>query len=171
MKKVMKRKVLFVIAAVLVLSLSVGFASAYFSDHDAAQGTATIHMGGQSSIVEKVDKDSKSVQIKNTGDTEIVVRVAIYGPTDMKISADENYWKEMKGFYYYKYALQPGESGITVAGTLVAETTYPAGTDLGSQYEIVVVQECEQAHYDENNKLVDMDEWFTDRTDNGGEGE
>lgn len=166
MKKVMKRNVLFVIAAVLVLSLSVGFASAYFSDHEAAQGAAVIHMGGQSKIVEDVDENSKSVQIQNTGETEIVVRVAIYGPTEMTIKKSDD-WVEMNGFYYYKNVLQPGD--LTPKGSLVAKTEYPAGTDLGQEYEIVVVQECEQARYDENNKLLSMDKWF--KKSNSGEGE
>ena len=173
MKKVMKRNVLFVIAAVLVLSLSVGFASAYFSDHEAAQGAAVIHMGGQSKIVEDVDENSKSVQIQNTGETEIVVRVAIYGPTDMTIEKSDD-WVEMNGFYYYKKVLNPdpegqGNGDLTEAGSLVAKTVYPAGTDLGQEYEIVVVQECAQARYDDNNKLLDMDQWF--KKSNSGEGE
>lgn len=175
MKTVMKRNVLFVIAAVLVLSLSVGFASAYFSDHEAAQGAAVIHMGGQSKVVEKVDENSKSVQVQNIGDTEIVVRVAIYGPTNMKVGPEPfEKWVKIGDFYYYKTALKPdpnkeGNGELTEAGSLVASTVYPAGTDLGDQYQIVVVQECEQAQYDSNNNLLPMDKWFA--KEKSGEGE
>ena len=169
MKSIMKRKIMFVIAAVLVLSLSVGFAGAYFSDHEAAGGNAKIHLGGQSKITEEVDENSKSVQIENIGDTEIVVRVAIYGPTNMKIEASDE-WSKIGDYYYYKKVLKPGDPGEkTTKGSLVASTQFPAGTDLGDQYQIVVVQECEQARYDNNNKLLPMDKWFAE--DKSGEGE
>lgn len=169
MRSVMKRNLIFVIATVLVLSLSAGFASAYFSDHEAAQGAATIHMGGQSKIVEEVDENSKSVQIENIGDTEIVVRVAIYGPTNMKIEASDE-WTKIGDYYYYKKVLKPGDPGEkTTEGSLVASTQFPAGQDMGDQYQVVVVQECEQAHYDESNHLLPMSEWF--KEDKSGEGE
>ena len=151
MKKVMKRKILLVIAAVLVLSLSVGFASAYFSDYEAAQGSATIQLGGQSDIVENFDQDgTKHVKIKNTGvagkDTEVVVRVAIYGPKGMNVTVGSN-WTDRRaedGYFYYNGILQPGETTTT---DLAAKVTVPEGTDLGEDFDIVVMQESAQPTY------------------------
>lgn len=166
MKTVMKRKILLVIAAVLVLSLSVGFASAYFSDHETANGFATIKLGGQSEIIEDWPDGDKSVSIKNIGETEIVVRVAIYGPDDMDISATGN-WVPYKGYYYYNGVLQPGES--TPVKTLIASVK-DITDDLGDNFDIVVMQECKQAPYGKDGKLLPMSEWFkAAESEEGGE--
>ena len=99
----------------------------------------------------EVDENSKSVWIENTGETNIVVRAAIYGPTQMKVKADTSLWEENGGYYYYKQILKPGE--LTKEGSLVADTKFPEGTDLGPEFEIVVVQECAQAIYDGSTLL------------------
>ena len=167
MKKVMKRKILLVIAAVLVLSLSVGFASAYFSDHEATQGSATIQLGGQSDIVENFDTDgTKHIKIKNTGDatkgdTEVVVRVAIYGPEGMKVTVGSNWTDKTKidGYYYYNEILQPSKKTTT---DLAAKVTVPEGMDLGDNFDIVVMQESAQPTYtyvNGRNKVVSPAGW------------
>ncbi|MBQ3322179.1 MAG: hypothetical protein IJH05_04980 [Firmicutes bacterium] len=168
MKTVMKRKILLVIAAVLVLSLSVGFASAYFSDHEAAQGAATIKLGGQTDIEEKWDDGIKDVSILNTGETEMVVRVIFYGPDSenakMSVHVPENskYWVKHGDYYYYKAVLQPKKQ--TPFGELTAEVIFKEGTeaDLGENYDIVVMQEAAQATYeyvDGKNKVAIPDGW------------
>lgn len=157
MKTVMKRKILLVIAAVLVLSLSVGFASAYFSDHEAAQGAAKIKLGGQTEIIEGWDDGIKHVSIKNTGDTEMIVRVAIYGPDgeNAKMSVTKgDTWEKSGEYYYYKAILQPGDQ--TPMDDLIAKVVFKEGTeaDLGDNYDIVVIQDSAQPTYEGNNNKV-----------------
>ena len=151
MKTVKKRTILLVIAMMLVLSMTVGLTLAYFSDHTEAKGGAMLALGAKDELHEDVDENSKSVWIENTGETNIVVRVAIYGPTQMKVNANKNLWEENGGYYYYKKILKPGE--LTEKGSLVADTKFPEGTDLGPEFEIVVVQECAQAIYDGSTLL------------------
>ena len=149
MKTVKKRTILLVIAMMLVLSMTLGLTLAYFSDHTEAKGGAMLALGAKDEIHERVDENSKSVWIENTGETNIVVRAAIYGPTQMKVKADTSLWEENGGYYYYKQILKPGE--LTKEGSLVADTEFPEGTDLGPEFEIVVVQECAQAIYGDGN--------------------
>lgn len=150
MKTVKNNKFLFVIAMALVLSMTVGLTFAFFSDYTYAKGGSSLALGSKTEIVEEVTNDSKTVMVKNTGETNVVVRAMIAGPTEMKVEASGN-WEQDGDYYYYKKVLKPGE---TTGGTLVANTKdYPAGTDLGDGYQIVVVHESVQATYDENNKV------------------
>lgn len=162
MKTDKNKKFLLAAAFAMVLSLSVGLTMSYFSDYTSAEGGSKLVLGATSKIVESVDENEKSVQIQNNGETNAVVRVAIYGPSAMQVNYDESVWEYKDGFYYYKGILAPDESGagngdITPAGTLVANTQYPAGTDLGEEYQIVVVQECIQPTYvqDGDDLIVD----------------
>ena len=167
--KTVKRKILLVIAAVLVLSLSVGFASAYFSDHEAAQGSATIQLGGKTQIVEDWDGNIKKVSIANIGkvadnDTEVIVRVALYGPEGMRVDYNKATWYFDGTYYYYKGILQLNES--TPIDDLKASIEGISG-ELGDSFDIVVIQESAQPTYeyvkvDDNtikNKVVAPSGW------------
>ena len=166
MKTIMKRKILLVIAAVLVLSLSVGFASAYFSDHETASGTATIKLGGQTEIIEDWDQKIKHVSIKNIGETDVVVRVAFYGPADMEIDYGGK-WVPLNNYYYYDGVLQPGQS-TDFKDLMALIDKIPK--NVGDNFDIVVMQECKQAPYDENGQLLPMSKWFeTAESEEGGE--
>lgn len=153
MKTMIKNKILIVIASVLVLSLSVGFASAYFSDHEAAQGAATIQLGGQTEIEEGWKDGIKHVSIKNIGETEVIVRVAIYGPNSedakLSVTATGNWVDGGDGYYYYKEILQPGDPGdATPLDDLTAKVVFKEGADLGDNFDIVVMQESAQPTYE-----------------------
>lgn len=158
MKTIKSRTILLVIALTLVLSLSVGLSLAYFSDYANAEGGAKLSLGATTEIDEEVDPDTgaKSVWVNNTGDTNVVVRVAIVGPTQMEVTAAEN-WVKNGDYYYYKKVLKPGES--TKVDTLVAQVTLPAGTDLGDEYQIVVVHESAQPTYDGENNVEKPEGW------------
>ena len=160
--KTVNSKRLLVIALALVLSISIGLTFAYFSDYTAAQGKAVLALGGQTEIEENVDENSKTVSIKNTGETNVVVRVQIIGPTEMTIDASSP-WVEHDGWYYYKGILKPGENGEgeKTSGTLVAKTEFNTDgkTDLGDKYQIVVVQESAQPTYDDNDYVEKPDGW------------
>lgn len=150
MKTARRNKVyLLVVALVLVLSLSVGLTMAYFSDYTAAKGGLTVTLGGQTEIVEEQNDDNKVIQIKNTGDTDVIVRVAVYGPGEITYTGSD--WTDGgDGYYYYNSILPAGENSLT--SKLTAKWTVPE--DLGDDYNVVVVQESEQAVFDENGDVV-----------------
>ena len=83
MKAVKRRTILLVVAIALVLSMTVGLAMAYFSDSTEAEGGLTVTLGGETKIDEDQYDDHKDIRIENIGDTDVVVRVAVYGPTEI----------------------------------------------------------------------------------------
>ena len=78
--KTVNKKSLLVIAITLVLSLSVGLTMAYFSDYNAARGGRGIALGGKTELHDDYDASKKTVVIQNTGETDVIVRVAVYAP-------------------------------------------------------------------------------------------
>ena len=147
--------------AVLVLTASLAAGvGAYFSDYETALGEVTIHLSGQTEVKESVADGKKTISIVNTGDSSVVVRAAVYGPDIMEISfQEEDDWDTTQAdYYYYTKVLAPGDE----TSEIYAEVNIKDPTDqekaalatLGDQFEIVVVQECAPAVYDENNVVM-----------------
>ena len=158
MKKTNKTT-LMLFALVLSLSVTVGATLAYFSDYEQASGGATLNLGGKTELTEGSDEDEKNVKIKNTGETNMIVRVGIYGPDEM----DDPYVDTTKwivgadGIYYYYKVLLPDED--TGGDNLVASMSFDWQLGPGEEppdyyFEVTVVHEGAQAIYDDNNKLI-----------------
>ena len=157
MKTVINKKtILLAISFALVLSLSVGMAFAYFSDHTAAKGGASITLGGNTDIHEVVEDNSKTISIENTGETDVVVRVGIYGPSTMTVTDVEGSgWEydEDTGFWYYDQVLTPQSSTSEITATVKAPK------DQVEDFDVVVVHESAQVTYDENGKIKVPEGW------------
>lgn len=153
MKKINKTTMM-IFALVLCLSVTIGASLAYFSDYEEALGGATLSLGGKTELYEGEDTNAKNIQITNTGKTNMIVRVGIYGPTEMsEPSATGNWFKGGDGFYYYGKILKPGET--TAKDTLVASMSFSWDTKEAPEYDfdVTVVHEGSQALYD-GDKLV-----------------
>ena len=148
MKAAKRRNIfLLVVALVLVLSMTVGLTMAYFSDSTEAEGGIPVTLGGQTTIIEKQNDDNKVIQIKNTGETDVVVRVAVYGPTEISYSGSG--WTDGgDGYYYYDSILPAGKT----SSELTAKWDVPE--DLGDDYAVVVVQESDQVVYNASGSIV-----------------
>ena len=146
MKKINK-KILLVISLMLVLTLSVGLTMAYFSDHTEAKGGRQIALGGQTKINEKQNEDNKVITIENIGDTDVVVRVAVYGPASITYEQSDD-WKQEGDYVYYTKVLPAGKDSSKIK----ASWTVPA--DLGDDYNVVVILESEQAVYNAGGSVV-----------------
>lgn len=157
MKRLFNKSFMLIVAVMLVFSLSVGLTFAYFSDYKVAEGEQVLTLGGQTEIEEEVTDNSKSVQIANTGITTVITRVAIYGPKGMEITVDESLWHKDGDFYYYTSPLKPGDK--TKAGTLVAKVDNIPKDATGTEFDIIVVHESQQATYDEDNKIIAPKGW------------
>ena len=182
MKKTNKTT-LMLFALVLSLSVTVGATLAYFSDYEQASGGATLNLGGKTELTEGSDTGKKDVVIKNTGKTNMIVRVGIFGPDEMKdptvntdkwILGPESNREESKYYYYYRYVLKPGDEqhpgdgDDTGEGNLVASMTFDWQLQQGEEppdyyFEVTVVHEGAQAIYyydDEGNEhLTVPDGW------------
>lgn len=117
MKKISKKGLAAILCMVTIAFTSIGLTIAYFSDYVTAKGQATINLTAEVEIPETVDPDgTKHIQIENKGKTDVVVRVAIYGPwltTDYQEAdiqpATPSDWQLMGGYYYYTKVLPAGE--------------------------------------------------------------
>ena len=156
MKLAKNRSILLVIAMILVLSLSAGMTFAYFSDHTEAKGDAKISLSGKTEIVEKYDEDQKVVSIKNIGDTDVLVRVAIYAPADTEITYSDSDWIKIGDYYYYKDIL---EKDATTKSDITASISGPEG--VVENFDVVVVNECIPVTY-EGDSIYIPDDWAQD---------
>ena len=164
MKKINKT-ILMLFALVLSLSLTVGATVAYFSDHEQASGGATLNLGGKTELTEGKDTNKKDIVITNTGKTDMIVRVGIYGPDGMVHLDMKDPWIEGNdGMYYYGKVLKgsddpdahPGEN--TGAGNLVASMSYHWEGEAPDYYfEVTVVHEGSQAIYEGKTLKVPKD--------------
>jgi predicted ribosomally synthesized peptide with SipW-like signal peptide len=154
MKAFNKKSILTVIAAALVLSLSMGLTFAYFSDFEAAKGGAQLTLGSQTHIDEEVSDKGKTIVIQNTGTTDVVVRVGVYGPSTMSVTdVSGDKWEYDNGFWYYTEVIKvDGEST-----RLVAEIKAPKGQI--DNFDVVVVQECAQVVYDKEGNIKVPEGW------------
>ena len=153
MKNINKR-LLTVFALVLSLSVSIGAVLAYFSDYEEASGGAVLNLGGKTELEEGEDKSQKDIVIKNTGETNMLVRVAIlgegvkyfkeqpaYSSEDWATSEDENgvLW------YYYKKVLAPGKDTSDILAKM--EFNWKGSEAPDYDFDITVVHESCQAVY------------------------
>lgn len=142
-----KRKLVIALSLILCLTASVGFTLAYFTDYEDAKGGAVVKLSGQTEVEEEFDGNNKQVTIKNTGDTDMVVRLKVFGDEKhMKENSTNNkdWVKGSDGFWYYKKVLLAGKDAsmfkVDVSGKI----------DPGDpiDFEITVVHESQRVTYD-----------------------
>ena len=155
--KTVNKKSLLVIAITLVLSLSVGLTMAYFSDYNAARGGRGIALGGKTELHDDYDASKKTVVIANTGETDVIVRVAVYAPVlsdGQTVTVSGSNWA-MEGsgdtaYWYYTQVLPVGQS----TSPLTVNTEYMINADLGNTAEVIVTHESVQAVKDANGNYA-----------------
>ena len=159
MKKI-NRTTMMIFALVLSLSVTIGGTLAYFSDHEAASGGATLNLGGKTEMKEGESSKEKDIVITNTGKTNMLVRVGIYGPDEMaavEFSGDWQY-NSKDGMYYYKKVLEPGTD--TSASKLKSSMKFNwEGDEPDYEFEVTVVHESAQLLFDEKGNVVTPDGW------------
>lgn len=167
----MKKKGILTITALLLgLMVSVGFAAAYFTDYETAKGGAVIHLGGQTELTEDVDeKGAKTLQVQNTGETDMIVRAIIIGDQGRITSVTRDGWIEgSDGYYYYGKVLHPGTDGAGDVTTPL-KVNVRTGSDDTDDFQIIIAHEGSQAVYDgtgdpgsEEQQLKVPDGWNAD---------
>lgn len=151
MKMQIKRP-FFLAAAALILvgTLTVESAMAYFTTYSSAKGSVQMHMGfTETEPHEEVDRNGKHVTIKNIGDYDCFVRVKAFAPSEITLTyqPEDSGWTEGEnGFWYYDEILPAGEKTKT---KLNIGYTFPNVEDEDSpeSFNIVVIQECTPVLY------------------------
>ena len=137
--------ILAVFAIVLCLSVSVGAAIAYFSDYEEASGGAVLGLGGETQLTEGSDAANKHIVIENTGETNMIVRLAIFQNDYLTVKLEQAAdWKQVGDFYYYTKVLQPGDKTSAVDANLKTEWK---GDEPEYDFDVTVVHESAQAVY------------------------
>ena len=153
-----KRIIAIGFAVVLVLAALAAPAYAYFTDTLLVSGKQKIELGYDSEVTENLDDNgNKTISLKNTGKTDIMVRVMLFGAVDregvsVSVSGEEN-WKCTEGqgsdqqVWFYDKVLAPGEtSSLLKVDVSVSDTTKTNPY----QFDITVVGQTSPAAYDEN---------------------
>lgn len=158
-------KIFATLFAVLALTASLAAGvGAYFSDYETALGDVELHLNGKTEIEEKLIENGKVISVANTGNSEVVVRVAVYGPDDIEITLakEDDWFKSNDGYYYYKKVLAPGESISDI--TALLKLTEDEAAVIGNQFDVVVVHESALAVYEfdeetDQNKVIAPENW------------
>ena len=151
-KRITKRSILAAAALVLCLSVTIGSAMAYFTDYEDAQGGAVLHLGGETEIDEGSDARNKHIVIQNTGETNMMVRVGIFGNENEKyltVTPAAGWIAGSDGFYDYGSTLKPEEQTSAIDAVLKAEWTKGGENPDLKDFEITVVHESAQAIFDD----------------------
>ena len=148
-----KRILLFAVTLVMVLAaLSVPASLAYFSDQSKASGDKGVKLGWETVLDEKIEGNDKHVTIENKGDTDAIVRVAVFA-ADFATVQPGGDWQLKNGWYYYKKILKSGEKTSELVVEVKAEESSKA------DFNIIVVHESSRTVYSDNNTLKVPDGW------------
>ena len=173
MRKLNMKKSIFLtaVAAVLLLSLSVGTVMAYFTTYATAQGGVEIDLGfTETEIDESVVDGQKEIKLENTGDYDCYVRLkALIGDAykDSLVYSepdDAGKWiPGADGYYYYNDIVEAGgiTSQINVGFTLPEATV----DSIPADFNVIIIQENTPVLYDEDgtpyadwNKVADVNQ-------------
>lgn len=155
MRKLAKKAIAIGLASTLAVTAVAGTAWGYFTDQVEASGAKEVVFGYDYYTDESLEGNTKVVKIENTGPTEIMVRVFIFGAgmgdnNGRTIIDPGDGWMPMGGDegFTYNLSLKPGETTteirIELAQGLDAE-------ELG-EFEVTVVGQASPTAYDENGK-------------------
>ena len=160
MKKISIKSLITLLAAVLVVTASIGIGFAYFSDYDMGRGIATLHLSGTTTIDEGNSDTEKQIVITNTGDkASVVVRCGVFGPDKMELNVPDTWKAGGDGFYYYTSVLAPGESTSGVITAKIPDLTEKEIQELGDTLNITVVHESAAVVYNEDDTVSLPDNW------------
>ena len=141
--------VMAVVAVVLITAVSTKEAMAYFTTYATAQGSLPVTLGPKTEVHENFKDWTKNIQVENTGDVSVYVRVKVIAGSQFTITAKGSNWSAGNdGYWYYSKPVAVGELTESI------EAYIKVVADVESSFNIVVVQECTPVEYDENGNAV-----------------
>lgn len=163
MTRLAKRITVIGLAAVLVLAALAAPAYAYFTDMLKVSGQQSVVLGYDSKVHEELENGNKTITIENTGETDIMVRVWIFGAVDhdgATVSVAGEGWKcEQSGeqqLWTYQGVLTPnkddGSTGHLTSELKVTVNAKASENKSPSNFEITVVGQTSPAAYDDASK-------------------
>ena len=158
-----RRLLLALLAVIMVLSVSIGPALAYFSTYTVAEGKKPIKVVPDTTIDEDVASETlKSVTVTNAGNAPCFVRAKAFAPAGVTLgTAGGNGWSAQngEGFWVYGEVLMPGE---TTAELEIPISGIPTTADEGDSLNIAVVYESTTAIWHNGAYVADDWNWAQD---------
>lgn len=140
--------ILLLVAAVAVLSASVGGALAYFTASERALGQREITIKAPTTHVEeKVVSGTKHITVVNDKDSNpVLVRVRAFcgQEYELQYSSESGKWKQQGDYWVYDSILEPDS---TTDELLVHIKELPPAKEGGEHFNIVVTEETSQVLY------------------------
>lgn len=170
----MKQKRIIVLSAaalILVSSITIQSAMAYFTTYVSAKGSHVVRMGAQTTITEELSQMTKHISVQNASSiNDCYVRVKVFcgSQIDINISSESGLWEQRgnDGYWYYIPIVPAG----TATEILDAKINVPEGYE--ESFNVAVVQECTPVVFDEDgNATADWNANVYSGTDNPGEEE
>ena len=146
----MKKKniVLAAIAIVLVLSVSMGSAWAYFTTRATAAGALTVEVGFTTTIEEpEFSNWTKHMVITNNEDSkqDVFIRARAYSPSQYPVTYSGEGWVDGgDGWWYYTAPVAPGDAA---AELLAKINNVPDTAQEGASFNVTVVHEATPVTY------------------------
>lgn len=155
-----RKLLIMALSLILCLSVSIGFAFAYFTDYENARGGAILRLHGQTHLNEKVDEKGKTISIQNVDEPDMVVRVMVIGNEEHLgvIKGDNWIGPDEDGWYYYSKVLKGSKDGKGESTSDLKAEIKVKDEDI-DDFDVVVVQEAERVVYDqdsEGNNIVSV---------------
>ena len=137
-----------VLAFVAVLGISVKDSLAYFTTYARAQGGKVLTLGNTTEIDEEYD-GQKHIRVTNQGNADCYVRVKVFTGSLVELTyGGSSQWAPgADGYYYYSDMVPAG--GITEE-LLVSIHASGELKELGTDFDVIVIQECAPVMYDES---------------------
>ena len=157
-------KTLFALVLVLCLTATVTISIAYFTDYEDAKGGAVMTLSGGTEVTEEMKDNNKLIKVVNTGETDMIVRVMIYGDADHMTIRPGSGWikSDQDGAYYYKSILKGSEDGKSGDETSVIEAAISAEEEEDlAKFDITVIHEGARVIY-EGDGVETPDGWDAD---------
>lgn len=160
-----RKKSLFIGAAALALTVSVGSTLAYFTTYVTAAGGASITLRPTTTTITEREPSNwtKYVTVGNDGDVDCYIRVkAIVGDTftaTPNYSGSEKWSPNADGYYYYRDVVPAGGK----AEELDIKIELPEGQK--DDFNVIVIQECAPVLYGEDGNALSAEECFAQATD------
>ena len=153
----------FIIIAVLLLAViaPVSIAGAYFSDYVTSFGTAEISLRGRTEIEEETTDAKKVISIRNTGDCDVVVRVAVFGPDELIYEFENSgdwYKPDGSDFYYYTKKLEANDDHSNCTSSITVKLDNIKTDVAVPEFDITVIQECAPVIL-EGGKVMQPEGW------------
>lgn len=149
-----KQFVLLAATLILISTVAVKPAIAYFTDTVTTEGKILLNLGDGKldKMDDIVENMVKKISIKNTGDYEVFVRAKAIYPDSVSITLeDSGDWSPGNDGYYYYYDVVNPDDSTSQLKLKISNSEY-------ADFNVIIVQEATQVLYDENgNETADWD--------------